>query len=366
MPGGPTGRAPAVLLFVVALFALAARALRRAWSMGGPQAASREPNVGRGLCARLSSTALMLAAMLLLPATALAQIPTQVIEYYHTDALGSVRAVTKQVNGQWQVVARHDFMPFGEEIAPQTPPPDKRLFTAKERNAETGLDYFGARHMRGSAGRFTTVDPLMVIKESLINPQKWNRYAYVTNNPLRYVDPDGRYGWSVHFDLTRVLAMAAGYDLSTATEVAEADEAVDKAHNAYVPSNQAQWHFPSPARVSELKRYADGGGVTEVGEYLHAAQDEKSHDGYPLVIGHAFAGHRPDETWRQPEKAMGVAYETFEALKQFKSKLGQTGTTLRWNDFEDLVHRMIVAKTAKELSAAYTDFVEYIQEQTAR
>jgi hypothetical protein len=52
------------------------------------------------------------------PAAALAQTTTQVVEYYATGALGSVRAVTKQVNGTWQVVARHDFMPFGEPPSP--------------------------------------------------------------------------------------------------------------------------------------------------------------------------------------------------------------------------------------------------------
>ena len=50
---------------------------------------------------------------------------------YTTDAIGSVRSVTKQVNGEWTVVTRHDFMPFGEEVAPPPPPSDKRLFTGK-------------------------------------------------------------------------------------------------------------------------------------------------------------------------------------------------------------------------------------------
>jgi len=129
--------------------------------------------------------------MLLVPASALAQIPTQVVEYYHTDVLGSVRAVTKQVNGQWQVVARHDFMPFGEEVSPQYPPPDKRLFTGKERDHETGLDYFEARYLGGGQGRFSTIDPLITIEKNLVDPQQWNRYAYVRNNPLRWVDPTG-------------------------------------------------------------------------------------------------------------------------------------------------------------------------------
>jgi hypothetical protein len=58
----------------------------------------------------------------LAPAAALAQTTTQVVEYYTTDAIGSVRAVTKQVNGPWQIT-HHDFMPFGEEVTPQVPPP---------------------------------------------------------------------------------------------------------------------------------------------------------------------------------------------------------------------------------------------------
>ena len=156
--------------------------------------------------------------MLLVPATALAQTTTQAIEYDTTDALGSVRAVKKQVNGQWQVVARHDFMaasarqpwtasygeprrsaghfarreggPFGEEVAPPSPPQDKRLFTGKERDSETGQDYFGARYYRADIGRFTTVYPLTASARTP-DPQTFNRYAYALNNPLRFVDPDG-------------------------------------------------------------------------------------------------------------------------------------------------------------------------------
>ena len=51
--------------------------------------------------------------------------------------------------------------------------------------------YFGARYYGSRIGRFTTVDPALD-QEALLNPQKWNRYAYSRNNPLRYVDPDGR------------------------------------------------------------------------------------------------------------------------------------------------------------------------------
>jgi RHS repeat-associated protein len=144
---------------------------------------------------------LTLLALGAFPTLAATQTTTQVVEYYHTDALGSVRAVTKQVNGVWTVVSRHDFMPFGEEVQPTVAPPYNRLFTGKERDNETGLDYFEARYLRTANGRFTSVDPHSIIAEAtspeefytfLSRPQNWNRYAYVTNSPLSTTDPDGR------------------------------------------------------------------------------------------------------------------------------------------------------------------------------
>lgn len=66
-----------------------------------------------------------------------------------------------------------------------------RQFTGKERDAETGLDFFGARYFSGPHGRFTSPDPKIGSRRHLRNPQKWNKYAYVLNNPLKYVDPDG-------------------------------------------------------------------------------------------------------------------------------------------------------------------------------
>jgi RHS repeat-associated protein len=60
------------------------------------------------------------------------------------------------------------------------------------RGAAHARSYFGARYYRAGIGRFTTVDPELNMKEALPDPQRWNRYAYVRNNPLRYVDPDGR------------------------------------------------------------------------------------------------------------------------------------------------------------------------------
>jgi len=68
-------------------------------------------------------------------------------------------------------------------------------FTQKERDNETGLDYFGARYFSSTQGRFTSIDPENYqAMLDLHDPQSWNAYAYVNNNPLGRIDPDGR-GW---------------------------------------------------------------------------------------------------------------------------------------------------------------------------
>jgi|GEM_PF-5829156 len=66
----------------------------------------------------------------------------------------------------------------------------RQQFTQKERDIETGLDYFLARYYAGAQGRFTSVDPLLASGNAMA-PQSWNRYSYSYNNPLRYTDPSG-------------------------------------------------------------------------------------------------------------------------------------------------------------------------------
>jgi RHS repeat-associated protein len=130
-------------------------------------------------------TGALTAALLLLPAPARAQ--AEEVVYYHTDAIGSVRAITDATGA---VIERYDFLPFGEAL-PSTVP-ETRQFAGKERDAETGLDYFGARQHMSATGRFTTVDPLMNVEAAMTDPQRWNRYAYALNGPFKFTDPDGR------------------------------------------------------------------------------------------------------------------------------------------------------------------------------
>ena len=124
------------------------------------------------------------------------------VSYLFTDMLGSVRTIT---DGSGAVKECYDYLPFGRMLtsldngrsaAGCHPPgeyPDSRVdekFTGKKRDNETGLDYFGARYMSGPEGRFMSPDPSMLSTVKAI-PQSWNRYTYVLNNPLRYIDPNG-------------------------------------------------------------------------------------------------------------------------------------------------------------------------------
>jgi RHS repeat-associated protein len=128
-------------------------------------------------------------------------------DYLTADHLGSTRLV---VSAAGDVKKRSDYVPFGEEIPSgwagrgsdystglyptSTPDLVTQKFTGKERDAETGLDYFGARYFTGARGRFTSPDPLMGSAQ-LTSPQTWNRYTYGINNPLRNTDPSGLYDW---------------------------------------------------------------------------------------------------------------------------------------------------------------------------
>jgi RHS repeat-associated protein len=112
--------------------------------------------------------------------------------YVTQDALGSTRVVTGQDQG---VRGRYDYLPFGEEVyagrSGYGGEDIRQRFTGKERDEESGLDYFEARYFASAHGRFTTTDPVTLTVERLADPQQINLYAYCRNNLLAFLDPTG-------------------------------------------------------------------------------------------------------------------------------------------------------------------------------
>ena len=115
--------------------------------------------------------------------------PTMTLEqnvyFYHGDHLGSANWITDYTGAPIQYI---HYAPYGELIAnQQTIGYDERFkFTGKERDAETGYDYFGARFYDHRKGFWNSVDPL-ADKYPNVTP-----YLYCNGNPIMLVDPDGR------------------------------------------------------------------------------------------------------------------------------------------------------------------------------
>jgi len=116
--------------------------------------------------------------------------------FYHTDPAGTPLSMTNASGAQ---VWKADYKPFGEENSVAGSAANNKRFVGKEKDTETGLDYFGARYMNDKLGRFISPDQVGPVdprsnktnEKMLSNAQRLNRYAYSLNNPYSYVDPDG-------------------------------------------------------------------------------------------------------------------------------------------------------------------------------
>jgi RHS repeat-associated protein len=129
---------------------------------------------------------------------------TAAINWLVTDQLGTPRMVFDQ-SGSLATTKRHDYAPFGEELLNGARPntvgyasgdTTRQKFTKYERDSETSLDYARARYYAHLQGRFISPDLFMGSGRTQY-PQSWNRYTYVLDNPLEFVDPSGSM-WVFH------------------------------------------------------------------------------------------------------------------------------------------------------------------------
>jgi RHS repeat-associated protein len=117
------------------------------------------------------------------PAGKIAKHVNSTTDFYHTDHLGSTRLITDE-NGD--VLTTVEYNPFGEDTI--TGEKESFSYTGKEKDS-SGLYYYGARYYDPEIGRFISRDP---VRGRKITPQTLNPYSYCLNNPLKYIDPDGR------------------------------------------------------------------------------------------------------------------------------------------------------------------------------
>ncbi len=114
--------------------------------------------------------------------------------YFHLDHLGTPRLVT---DADKRRVSQPNYFPFGEELSMASDGERMKLTgherddnSRREGNQMGDLLYMHARYQNFAIGRFLSLDPASGGETA--RPQAWNRYAYVVNNPVGSLDPDGR------------------------------------------------------------------------------------------------------------------------------------------------------------------------------
>jgi uncharacterized protein RhaS with RHS repeats len=140
-------------------------------------------------------------------------------------------------------------------------------FTLKERDVETGLDYFGARYYTSTQGRFSGPDPYDInferqsivqqekaeslFRDYIKQPQHWNHYAYALNNPLRYIDPDGNLEYE-----TELLGKMVKINITDKIEKSEQEEIKTRLDAAIAKINAGAEQLTSEQihAINSLKR----------------------------------------------------------------------------------------------------------------
>jgi RHS repeat-associated protein len=117
---------------------------------------------------------------------AMLNLPAATVSYYVQDHLGSSRVVT---DSSGNIQDDSDFLPYGQEKSYSSSSGNHYRFTGKERDTESGLDDFAARFYASNYGRFISADDSKYMHPA--DPQTFNLYSYVANNPINAVDPTG-------------------------------------------------------------------------------------------------------------------------------------------------------------------------------
>ncbi len=271
---------------------------------------------------------------------------------YHTDPAGTPVAIT---NPAGTVVWRADYKPFGQEQSIIGTIENNDRFVGKEKDKETGLQYFGARYMKNEIGRFISPDPVGPVDPKtsktnygmLTSPQKLNVYAYALNNPFKYFDANGKWAEDVHSGIgkstygTYTWARQAGFSPKEARIIANGNNRTDGGPwTSFLPvTGDQSRHFNQPylfdknvgdtrdywarvefqGAVQYMKEGNADAALGHLGKGLHSLQDKFAHRDWDTgVVG--WNEHPPwYDKWDNGKNSVAAEKTGTESLNYLKS-----------------------------------------------
>ncbi|MBK9214288.1 MAG: RHS repeat-associated core domain-containing protein [Chloracidobacterium sp.] len=206
------------------------------------------------------------------------------VAYLTADHLGSPRIHTDR---DGKVTARHDYHPYGEEIitsqrtshAEYTLDSVRKQFTGYERDGETGLDFAQTRFYHSSTGRFTSPDDFARDTDTA-DPQSLNKYGYVRNNPLAFIDPTGEKAEiTVTYDEKNkkyLITVSASFGVYVESgklsqneinkQVALLKEQISRAYNDHFSNGNFKFDLKTNITVKQFKSESDAKGEGDKGK----------------------------------------------------------------------------------------------------
>ena len=191
------------------------------------------------------------------------------VSYYFSDHLKTASVIT---NSAGVVTEDEDYYPWGGELQFVNSDSNHYKFTGKERDSETGLDYFGARYYGNWYGRFLSADwsakPEAVPYSDLHDPQSLNLYGYVRNVPTSRADVDGHDGCNLQCAVSNVVQYVS-------------------VHLGYVAAVEGNVRSQYNARIAETKA-SQGGTITSAQRDVikQAARQESTATGRAIADAH--------------------------------------------------------------------------------
>jgi RHS repeat-associated protein len=151
---------------------------------------------------------------------------TSTIQYIHPDHLSSDVTVT---DSSANLILSRQYAPFGEQVSQSGSFTElKEGFTDKYLDAETGLNYFGARYFMPGVGRWASGDKVFNSKLSskIYNVQGLRLWDYSANNPITLVDENG--DWGINFGFTASFSLFATFQVGGGFSYSEGDSGVSQ------------------------------------------------------------------------------------------------------------------------------------------